>query len=108
MSDIILKEMIKQDPLQTCVIHFRQDSFHFWEQLTFAGHSKMPILCKTTSPSIQRCYSFDPLFLFKALVKCSHDGGAFKLVLNKLNITCNVLHAVMVFELPNVEYRREK
>jgi hypothetical protein len=41
-----------------CALCLRQVNFQFWEQLTFVGHSKIPILCKTISPNVQRCYSF--------------------------------------------------
>jgi len=108
MSNIILKEMIKQDPLQTLCNTFERDSFYFWEQLTFVGHSKMPILCKTTSPSIQRCYSFGPLFLLKLWSTVVIMVVPLNLTWKKLNVMRNVLHAVTVFELANVEYRCKK
>lgn len=108
MSNIILNEMIKQDPLQTLCNTFETGQFSVLGTINICWSFKNANPVQNHQPQHSRMLQFWPSLPLKALVNRCHNGGAFKLVLKKLNVVCSVLHAVTVFELANVEYRCKK
>jgi len=53
MSDIMLKEIIKHDPLQTLCNTFETGLFQFWEQLTLVVIQKCQSCAKPLAPAFK-------------------------------------------------------